>query len=446
MFYLRGQKDGKVGAFRKKYNRLAELRSFLRSTTPMCCLTATASPAVTKIVTTSLGLTNCTTVKQSPERPNIRYSVVHFDNREIDTHMKWLQDKLLQEQESLPKTLVFCKVKRNCSNAHAALTTDHDVLEKYVAMFHADTPTKRKEHILQDFVKPDSAIRVLLVTSAFGMGVNVQGLHTVIHYSPSRDFDDYFQESGRVGRDNKQSHAVVVNFPGRNKGVVKAEMRNYIDIKNTKCRRQVLIEHYEESASPITVSHDCCDVCALTCKCRGDEGCTEERGAGWAEIAMLSTRPSRKPKFERVVSDSERETVHGLLMEYQQTLVNNEDEAHLYTGTSITSGFPTQLIDGITKELHTIGNHIDLEERFPFFNIGHSMKVWNIINIICESEAHCVDNNESSSTSQSESDTTESELSLADLDSDDSDGQQIVIKSQYRRVHLPSSPESSDNE
>ena len=75
-------------------------------------------------------------------------------------------------------------------------------------------------------MKPDSAIRILLGTSAFGMGVNVQGLHTVVHYSPSRDFDDYFQESGCVGRDNEQSHAVVVNFPGHNKGVVKAEMRH----------------------------------------------------------------------------------------------------------------------------------------------------------------------------------------------------------------------------
>ena len=90
----------------------------------------------------------------------------------------------------------------------------------------------------------------------------------------------------------------------------------------------------------------------------------------WAEIAMLSTQPSRKSKFEHVVTDSERETVHGLLMDYQQSLINNEDEAHLYTGTSITSGFPTQLIDGITKELHTIGNHIDLEELVLFFNIN----------------------------------------------------------------------------
>ena len=121
----------------------------------MCCLPATASPAVTKIVTTSLGLTNCKTVKKkSSERPNIRYSVVNFDDREIDTHMKWLQDKLLQEQESLPKTLIFCKVKRNCSNAHAALTTDHDVLgdTEKVLIF---CKTHRNSHTLHAVLTED---------------------------------------------------------------------------------------------------------------------------------------------------------------------------------------------------------------------------------------------------------------------------------------------------
>ena len=46
------------------------------------------------------------------------------------------------------------------------------------------------------------------------LGVDVPNIRTVIHYGPSMDIDDYFQESGRAGRDGKASEAVMFNYPG----------------------------------------------------------------------------------------------------------------------------------------------------------------------------------------------------------------------------------------
>lgn len=43
---------------------------------------------------------------------------------------------------------------------------------------------------------------------ALGMGVNISSVKEVIHIGPPRSVREYFQEAGRAGRDNKQSHAI----------------------------------------------------------------------------------------------------------------------------------------------------------------------------------------------------------------------------------------------
>ncbi len=405
----------------------------------MCCLTATASPSIATVITSTLGLSSPTTIKESPERPNIRYSVVQF-NDSIENNFRWLEEELHDKQELMPKTLIFCKLKRNCSRIHSLLTTSSQELQKHVAIFHSDTPEARKEDILKDFVPESSNIRVLLATSAFGMGVHVYGLHTVVHFGPSRDFDDYFQESGRVGRDGQQSYAVIMNYSGRGKGVIKQEMREYVDSKAVTCRRKQLMSHYGEVVN-IANDHNCCDICGRNCSCGDDGSCREGGGAGWAETVMVSSSVAATDvKYERTVTDHERETVHGLLHEYQQSLVNHESDEHLYTGASIASGFPTQLIDNICDNLHTIGNKEDLTRRFPFFNLGHANKVWTIIDQICKSAV-----NEIGIVCESDTNSTGSDVSLGDIESDDMEMQQAIISSQYSRVTLTLSNSSSED-
>lgn len=440
--FYRGFKDGKVAAFRKTYSRLAELRALLQSGTPMFCLTATASPSVSSIIISSLGLEDFVTIKESPERDNIRYSVVHVEEN-IDGQFKWLEDNLNKSQEKLPKTIVFCKLKKNCSIIHSALTDNNSSLEKYVGIFHADTPPRRKTEIIDDFTKSQSTIRILLATSAFGMGINVRNLHTVVHYGPSRDVDDYFQESGRVGRDGKQSFAVLMNFKGRGKGIVRKSMKDYVKSTMT-CRRKELLAHYGESIAKPVVPHNCCDICSFECQC-GDGMCQVGGGAGWAEqsiAAQISTVKDTHKKYHRSVTEDERVIVKGLLLEYQQSLVDHEGQDGLYSGTSITSGFPTQLIELLVKELHTIGGISDLTHRFPFFNITHVSKVWNIVDQICEEIVEELTTSIPSETDNSDS--SSESLSLSDLESDEYEHQQEVIKSHYSRITLDTSSSSED--
>lgn len=46
------------------------------------------------------------------------------------------------------------------------------------------------------------------------MGVDIPNVRTVIHFGPSSDIDDYFQECGRAGRDGSESEAALFMCPG----------------------------------------------------------------------------------------------------------------------------------------------------------------------------------------------------------------------------------------
>ena len=71
------------------------------------------------------------------------------------------------------------------------------------AMFHSSTPKHNKDVVLKSMTEL-GIVRVVFATTALGMGVHFVGLHSTIHYGAPRSTDDYFQESGRAGRDGKK--------------------------------------------------------------------------------------------------------------------------------------------------------------------------------------------------------------------------------------------------
>ena len=65
-----------------------------------------------------------------------------------------------------------------------------------------------KELYLRGFVG------VVFATISFGMGVDCKGLHTIIHYVPPNDIDDYVQGSGHAGCDTTDTcHAILLALP-----------------------------------------------------------------------------------------------------------------------------------------------------------------------------------------------------------------------------------------
>ena len=76
-------------------------------------------------------------------------------------------------------------------------------------MFHAKTPQHSKEDILGSLINPEGVVRVVFASVALGMGVDLKGVDTLIHYGAPSSIEDYFQSSGRGGRSGASARSIV---------------------------------------------------------------------------------------------------------------------------------------------------------------------------------------------------------------------------------------------
>ena len=125
-------------------------------------------------------------------------------------------------------------------------------------MLHSCSPEANENFILESFQQEHGAVRLLIATIAFGMGVDCKGVKRIIHYGPSKNVQSYVQETGRAGRDGGESvafllcHGVLLNH-------VHSDIKNFI--KTEECRRATLLKHFDADAVDIDVPYMCCDMC-----------------------------------------------------------------------------------------------------------------------------------------------------------------------------------------
>ena len=60
-------------------------------------------------------------------------------------------------------------------------------------MFHAKTPQRRKYNIIRSLQDPNRVVRVVFASVAIRMGVDLQGVKSILHYGAPSSIEDYFQ-------------------------------------------------------------------------------------------------------------------------------------------------------------------------------------------------------------------------------------------------------------
>ncbi|MFC6314915.1 RecQ family ATP-dependent DNA helicase [Lapidilactobacillus achengensis] len=188
--------------FRPSYLRLGQLRQQLRPRLTLA-LTATANTRVRQDILTNLRLSPETFVYQaSVDRPNIYLRLQNVP----DDQTKWQQTQQLVA-EQVP-TLIYVATRREAEEVALRL---NQAQPGTAAFYHAGLATIERNQIQQLFLKDQ--LRVVVATSAFGMGIDKSNLRLVIHYQLPANFESYLQEIGRAGRDGLQALAVIFVQP-----------------------------------------------------------------------------------------------------------------------------------------------------------------------------------------------------------------------------------------
>lgn len=131
-------------------------------------------------------------------------------------------------------------------------------------MFHSETPDAKKEKILDDFFNENGLLRIVIATSAFGMGIDITGTNNVILYGAPKQLVEVIQEIDRAGRDGTPALALLL-YNSYHLRKVEQEMK---DVYNSQTCRRLLKPFVKESELTIKDPHHmCCDRYMLLCKC-----------------------------------------------------------------------------------------------------------------------------------------------------------------------------------
>ena len=84
--------------------------------------------------------------------------------------------------------------------------------------YHAGMTDEKRSNHQTHFLRND--IQVMVATVAFGMGINKPDVRFVFHYDLPQSLENFYQESGRAGRDGKEAKSILFfsldDFPTQN--------------------------------------------------------------------------------------------------------------------------------------------------------------------------------------------------------------------------------------
>ena len=162
---------------------------------PVSCFTATAKPRVIEDIRNyfknKLNLDMELYVSHM-SRKNLRYQVFG-EAREED---KYSTLRNLIEAKNCP-TIVYVSRTRKAEELAQRLTDDGYPARPYHGQMDKDKKTENQNA----FMRGDN--KIMVATSAFGMGVDKKDVGMVVHYEISDSLENYIQEAGRAGRDEK---------------------------------------------------------------------------------------------------------------------------------------------------------------------------------------------------------------------------------------------------
>jgi ATP-dependent DNA helicase RecQ len=182
------------------------IKEHVRDVLPqIACFTATAKVEVIEDLRTHfkdmLGI-DLNLFSGGHERNNLHYEVINTTSQE----KFGLIHKLLEIEikDTAGGAIVFAAKRKSAEEISAFLRE----MGWNCSYFHAGLQPDEKKLVQQDFI--NGALRVIVATNAFGMGVDKSDVRAVIHAEIPGSLENYLQEAGRAGRDSNESRCILL--------------------------------------------------------------------------------------------------------------------------------------------------------------------------------------------------------------------------------------------
>lgn len=206
--------------FRPSYLKIARLRDHISEDVPFLALTASATPQVVNDIVDKLEFRKANILRTSFSRRNISYLV-----RKVEDKAAYLIKTVGRVQGS---GIVYVRSRKRCKEV-ADLLQKNGIVADY---YHAGLTDELRNQRQASWTSGET--RVIVATNAFGLGIDKPDVRFVIHWDIPDSIENYYQESGRAGRDGNTSFAVLLVAPADKGRLTDSIRKKFPEIEKIK--------------------------------------------------------------------------------------------------------------------------------------------------------------------------------------------------------------------